>query len=114
MLTIGTEDPDQLVALTDWLRREPELRGVRLERLGAAPAPGEMGGGADAVRLVSDNKELLGAVATTIGIWLTTRTRRTRISVQYGKKKVEIDTGRIKDPDEVARRILRDLQKDDD
>jgi putative ubiquitin-RnfH superfamily antitoxin RatB of RatAB toxin-antitoxin module len=60
--------------------------------------------------LVSENTELLGALATTVGVWLGTGVRRTRIRVKDGDREVEIDSTTLKDPHEVVRRIVGQLR----
>lgn len=109
--TLG--DPDVLLALEDWLHREPRLRGIRIIRIEPVPEAGHMGILADTVELVDAAGPVLSAVAATVGVWLGTQVRRTRIRVKDGVREVEIDTGTLRDPDIIARTILQQLMDED-
>jgi hypothetical protein len=102
-------ESEDLRSLEDWLRRDPDLRGIRITPATPPPPPGQMGVLTDTLQLVSDNGELMTAVATTIGVWLGTRSKRTRIKVTDGDRSVEIDAGKLEDPEQVTRRILDEL-----
>jgi hypothetical protein len=119
MLSVtSTGESEDLRSLEDWLRRDPDLRGTRITPVAPPVVPGQMGVLADTLQLVSDNGELMTAVATTIGVWLGTRSRRTKIKVTDGERSVEIDAANLKDPEQVTRRILDELggprEKDED
>jgi len=67
----GVADTDAEVALWDWLRAEPELRGL-VVRQQAQPQPGTMG--VDQELLVAlTSTGTLAAVARTVGVWLIHR-----------------------------------------
>ena len=105
----STGEAEDLRSLADWLRRDPDLRGTRITPVTPPPRPGHMGGPTDTLQLVADNGELMTAVATTIGVWLGTRSRRTKIKVTDGERSVEIDAAKLSDPEQVTRRILDQL-----
>jgi hypothetical protein len=109
VLELEPTEPEVLPELLDWLHREPELRGVAMVTVAGPASPTELGGSA-AIQFLHDNPELVTAVATTVGVWLGTRARRTRIKVSDGDRQVTIDTGRLKDPEAIAARIARELR----
>ncbi|GAA1876521.1 effector-associated constant component EACC1 [Asanoa iriomotensis] len=111
-MLVTVEDPDAFSPLYDWLLRDEMLRGTVVRPAPVSPADQEMGVVADTVEIVAAHGELLTAVATTVGVWLGTRVRRTRIRIKEGDREVEIDTGTLKDPHEIALRILSHLRDD--
>ncbi|WFE97526.1 hypothetical protein [Micromonospora sp. WMMD987] len=108
-ITIDSTEPE-IFALADWCRRDDTLRTARIAPVSnRAAEPGAMGLLSDSLQVVSDHEALLTAVATTVGVWLGTRHRRTRIRVRHGERSVEIDTGHLKDPEKIASFITRQL-----
>jgi hypothetical protein len=111
-----TVDDDAEVArsLVDWLRREPDLRGIGISQVALAPTTGKMGAGGAVVQIVSDNSEFLTAIATTVGVWLGSRIRRTQVRVRVGEREVEIESNRRDDPTKIAMAILKALDNADE
>lgn len=114
-------DEDANDSLRRWLGDEPLLTGFQVTPVdrgrpaGDGPPAGRqpMSAVADALRLVGD-ADLLTAVATTVGVWLGTRVRRTRITIHRGPNRVEIDTNRFRDASAITEYILRELHHDHD
>ncbi|MFC6021202.1 hypothetical protein ACFP2T_34140 [Plantactinospora solaniradicis] len=96
-------------ALEDWLRREPDLRGVRIRPVVTKAKPGEMGAVTDALEVIANHDAIVTAVAATIGIWLTARTRATRIRIRHGEREIEIESSRMKDAHQIAVQIVEQL-----
>jgi hypothetical protein len=111
-LTVAVpDDSEATLALSQWCRRDPELRGIRIAVLSPPARPGEMGLVGEALAFVSDNDALLTAVATTVGTWLGTRTVRTRIRVKLGDKEIEIESRSPGKAQEIAARIVAELDE---
>ncbi|MFJ5549236.1 hypothetical protein [Streptomyces sp. NPDC093225] len=106
----GDEAGDELRQLQGWLRADEDLAGITVTGRQAPARDGEMGPALEALHLVLEPQGLLTAVAASVGTWASTRRRAVRIRVRSGEKEVEIDAPRLADPDEVARRILRELE----
>lgn len=70
-----------------------------------------MGSLADAVQVISDNGTIIAALAATVGTWLTTRHRVTKIRVRNGDREVEIETGQMKNAQEIAAQIISALEE---
>ncbi|WP_157441166.1 effector-associated constant component EACC1 [Actinoplanes awajinensis] len=109
---LGDDCGDELHDLREWLRDDADLRGSSLLSLPRPPADGEMNGGVPAaLEATIMNKELVVALAGSIGGWLTARaaSRRTRIRVRRGEVEVEIDTTKLRDAEKIARTIQEQL-----
>ncbi|AGZ40359.1 hypothetical protein AFR_10350 [Actinoplanes friuliensis DSM 7358] len=102
MVTLQVEEQSHQ-DLSDWLRKEPLLSSARFGTTGAPPRPGEMGWPADALQIVA-NADLLTAVATTLGVWLGTRVRRTKIKITHKGRTIEVESG--KNAEAITREIL--------
>ncbi|MER7466302.1 hypothetical protein [Streptomyces sp. NPDC097981] len=105
----GDETGEELRRLEEWLRRDQELGGVTITAQRAPDQGGEMGPVTEALHLLLEPRGVLTAVAASLGTWAGIRRRHVRIRVSNGKKTVEIDASRLDDPDEVAVRIVREL-----
>jgi hypothetical protein len=71
-----------------------------------------MGAADYAVDIITGAAPVMAAAATTVGMWLGTRSRRTRIRVRNGDKEIEIDGGHVRDPIAIAEQILRNIGDD--
>ena len=107
LVTVSSDDQfEALGSLSEWLRRDPELRGTPIRVVRRPPQPGELGSVAEAVQIVTQNGAAVTAAAATLGAWLTARARATKIRVRDGDREVEIEAGRMKDARQVAGEIL--------
>jgi hypothetical protein len=106
-----------LVALRRWMTESGDLRGVPVTAHRTAPAPESMPGGGviDALVTVVTDKTTLTAVTTAVAGWLTARRslRRTRLRMRHGAREVEVDTAAIRDLDDLAAWLRRQLDEDD-
>ncbi|MBV1848930.1 effector-associated constant component EACC1 [Catellatospora tritici] len=103
-------DSDQLLTLESALRGDSELRGTRVQRIDVPPAPGELGPVTDALQWVSDNGELLSALAGALTAWLSQR--RTTVTVKIGDREVVVDSTKVRDPEALALQVLLALEGD--
>ncbi|THA39788.1 hypothetical protein [Streptomyces sp. A1547] len=106
---IGDEAGDELRRLEQWLRQDQELRRVAITAQAAPVEDGDMGPVTQALQLLLEPQGVLTAVAASLGTWAGVRRRQVHIRVRSGDKEVEIDASRLEDPDEVAVRIVREL-----
>jgi hypothetical protein len=62
-----------------------------------------------------DDRTTVIAVSTAVAGWLTARasSRRTRVKVRHGDREMEIDSAKVRDPEELARRMREELMSDD-
>jgi hypothetical protein len=72
------------------------------------------GGLADMLVTLFDDRTTVIAVSTAVAGWLTARasSRRTRIKVRHGDREMEIDSAKVRDPEELARRMRDELLAD--
>ena len=96
------------------LRADADLRGARLVRVDAPPEPGEMGSATEALQWITDNSELLAALAGAVAGWLGRQRRMIHIKVKLGDNEVELESDRIDDPETAAVDLIRRLQGRDD
>ncbi|MET8700861.1 hypothetical protein ACFVUH_02650 [Kitasatospora sp. NPDC058032] len=92
----GGETVAEAESLTDWLRGEPELRGVTLT--GRPPGPGEMGSVLDTVSVALGTGGGLSVLASSLRAWFAQPRRsdvRLKIRRQDGTV-VEIDAKRVR------------------
>ena len=123
----GTRVPVQIVILNDesgesiadlhsWLRDDEETRLLQISMERAPAKPGDMTGGglAQALEATVSSKEAIAGLAGVIGGWLSSRaaTRRTKIRVKTVDVEIEIDTAKVKESEEIARRIVNELSRD--
>ncbi|KOU15176.1 hypothetical protein ADK52_36150 [Streptomyces sp. WM6372] len=106
---IGDEAGDEVRRLEQWLRQDQDLGQVTITALAAPAGEGDMGPVTEALQLLLEPRGVLTAVAASLGTWAGVRRRQVHIRVRSGEKEVEIDASRLQDPDEVAVRILREL-----
>ncbi|SDD31521.1 effector-associated constant component EACC1 [Actinokineospora iranica] len=106
LLTVEDETGDAVGSLLAWLKLEDALRGrVRLRQ--AAPAPGQMGAISDTVTVAVGGGGAVTVLISSITTWLRNRRSDVTINLTIGKRKLIIDTKRVKaDPDSV--RLLID------
>jgi len=109
-LTI-TADPEEVRDLLAWIRRDPELRSARAELVRPRQTGGQMGGLADTIVAVVTNEAVLSAATTTIGLWLGSRFRRTRIRLKRGDIEVEIETASAKRGEAYAQELFNELAR---
>ncbi|HEX8345323.1 MAG TPA: hypothetical protein VF657_11420 [Actinoplanes sp.] len=110
-------DGDDLAELRDWLADDAAMRGVPVSMRRTRRQSGEMAGGGLADMLVTmvDDRTAIIAVSTAVAGWLTARasSRRTRIKVRHGDREMEIDSSKVRDPEQLARRMRDELLADD-
>ena len=106
---IGDEAGDELRRLEQWLRKDEDLRHITIVAEQAPVENGDMGPVLDALQLMLEPQGVLAALAASLGTWAGTRRRNVRVRVRSGDKEVEIDASRLHDPDDVAARILREM-----
>jgi hypothetical protein len=110
-------DGDDLAELRDWLADDAAMRGVPVSMRRTRRQSGEMAGGGLADMLVTmvDDRTAIIAVSTAVAGWLTARasSRRTRIKVRHGDREMEIDSSKVRDPEQLARRMCDELLADD-
>ncbi len=104
-------DHESLLGLERRIREDPNLRGSRLRRVEAPPATGEMGFVAEALQWTTDNNELLAGLAGVVAGWLARPQNRSRITVQVGDQKIEVESDKVTDPEAAARELLNRLQE---
>ncbi|MFI5979089.1 hypothetical protein [Streptomyces sp. NPDC051452] len=106
---IGDEAGDELRRLEQWLRGDEDLRKIEIRNQNAPMESGDMGPVLDALQLLLEPQGVLAALAASVGTWAGIRRRSVRIRVRSGEKEVEIDASRLRDPDDIATRILHEL-----
>lgn len=106
---VGDEAGDELRRLQQWLCKDEDLRHVSITAKQAPVQNGDMGPVLEALQLLLEPQGVLAAVAASLGTWASTRRKNVRIRVRSGDKEVEIDVSRLCDPDDVAIRIVREL-----
>lgn len=106
-LRVVAGDAEELRALHDWLRREPELRGkARLSN--AEPAPGEMGGVADVLMVAVGSGGALAVFASSLRVYFA-QPKRSDVTVLIETtdgRKISVDAKRVAHPEELVREIL--------
>jgi hypothetical protein len=106
----GDEAAYELRQLEKWLRDDDELRGATISGRNAPTESGDMGPALEALQVLLEPQGVLTALAASVGTWAGVRRRGVRIRVRSGEKEVEIDASRLRDPDDIASRILRELE----
>ncbi|WP_328665401.1 hypothetical protein OG905_00545 [Streptomyces sp. NBC_00322] len=106
---VGDEDGAQIRSLADWLRDDESVPTVATVE--ATPDPAEMGPVTDAIALVLQPAGLMTAVVGAVAAWLGTRGRETTIRVRTDDREIEIVAFKLADPEQVALRILRELDQ---
>lgn len=95
-ITISSDRPvDDLISLSQWLRRERELAGS-VTQVRHHPAEEELGGAIDAISVALGSGGAISAFVATLRVWLQNRPK-TKIKIARGKYIIEVDTGRVKD-----------------
>ncbi|MEU8649725.1 hypothetical protein [Streptomyces sp. NPDC048737] len=105
----GDEAAYELRQLQKWLRDDDELRRATISGRNAPMESGDMGPVLEALQVLLEPQGVLTALAASVGTWAGVRRRGVRIRVRSGEKEVEIDASRLRDPDDIASRILREL-----
>ncbi|MET7370873.1 hypothetical protein ABZS61_34480 [Streptomyces sp. NPDC005566] len=105
----GDEAGYELRQLEKWLREDDGLARATISGRNAPTESGDMGPVLEALQVLLEPQGVLAAVAASVGTWAGVRRRNVRIRVRSGEKEVEIDATRLRDPDDIARRILREL-----
>ncbi|AUG81298.1 hypothetical protein CFP65_6652 [Kitasatospora sp. MMS16-BH015] len=110
LLSVTGEDAvDELADLADWLRHEPELRGL-VAFVGAEPGPGELGALADALAVAVGSGGALTVLAASLRAYLSQpRKSDVRIEVRGPEHSVTVDATRVKDVEALLRETLRHL-----
>lgn len=111
---LDDESGAEIHELLAWLRADEDVDSRRLVEVADPAAPGDMSGGGilAAVETAVAGQEVLVAVIGAAGGWLSARaaSRRTRIRIRAGENAVEIDTAHLRNADEIASRIHRELR----
>ncbi|WP_376770049.1 effector-associated constant component EACC1 [Actinomadura luteofluorescens] len=102
-------DENDLRSLYQWLRRDDSLRGLEVHLSHAPPRPDDMGPVPALIQAVLEPQGVVTAFISGVVTWAAARRKVVRIRVRDGEKEVEISGTGIKDPEEVAARIVRDL-----
>jgi hypothetical protein len=107
----GDEPVTGLEELSDWLRREPWLRGL-VSVTSADPRPGELGAVAEALVVAVGSGGVISVLASSLKVFLALPRRsdvRIVISSPDGLR-VEIDAKRIADADALIREALGGME----
>jgi hypothetical protein len=111
---LDDESSSEIRDLLVWLRDHEDVDGGWLTEVTVPLEEGDMAGGGvlAAIEAAVANQEVLMAVISAAGGWLSARAanRRTRIKIRSGEQEVEIDTAHLDDPDEIARKIHAELR----
>ncbi|MFI9788920.1 hypothetical protein ACIHEI_36225 [Kitasatospora sp. NPDC051984] len=100
---------DELADLADWLRHEPELRGL-VAFADPEPGPGELGALADALVVAVGSGGALTVLAASLRAYLSQpRKSDVRIVVRAEERSVTVDAKRVKDVEALLRETLRHL-----
>lgn len=95
---------DDLISLANRLRAERRLQGsVRQQR--APIAEGNLGGAFELISVAIGSGRVATALAGTLATWLQNRPRTT-VKITRGDLSVEVDSGKIKDINELIEKIL--------
>ncbi|QRP49037.1 hypothetical protein [Amycolatopsis sp. FDAARGOS 1241] len=107
--------PDALVSLYDWLSHEDDLRG-RVSLARPVPAPGEMGGIADAIVVALGSGGAIATLATALPIWLG-KSRRATVQIEVAAdehgRKVVVRAENVKDVEVLLRQVLDQTTRHD-
>ncbi|WP_046722558.1 effector-associated constant component EACC1 [Streptomyces xiamenensis] len=108
LLVEGEEPVDGLIDLSDWLRAEPELRGM-VALSTAVPSPGELGGLSDALVIAVSSGGALTVLAASLRAFLAQPRRSDIRIVVHGPEghRVEVDAKRVGDVEALLREVLR-------
>jgi hypothetical protein len=109
---VGDEAIDETRRLTQWLHEDEDLRSAKIRAVETPGEPGDMGIEAELIEVAFQQHGVLVALAGVLGTWVGTRRRNVKLRVRVGKREVEIDASKMEDPDEVAVRLLRELDDD--
>lgn len=103
----GEDRAEGLAELADWLRREPDLRGL-VRPLAATPAPGELGAVTDVLVAAVGSGGALSALAASIKVFLTLPRRSdVRIVIRSPDgSSVELDAKRVGDVEGLLRQVV--------
>lgn len=107
LLSVDAGGLNVLESLSDWLRKEPELRG-RMTTHVRSPAAGEMGPVTDVVAIAVGSGGALTILATSLKTWFAQPRRSdVRIKVRSANgRTVEIDAKRVSDVEALVRTAL--------
>jgi hypothetical protein len=103
------EDGAETRSLADWLRDDESVPTVATVKV--APNPSEMGPVTDTIELVLQPEGLVTAVIGAVAAWLGTRGRETTIRVRTDDREIEVVAPKLADPEQIALRILRELDR---
>lgn len=95
----GAAAEQELASLEDWLRNEPGLRGSSLRRESAPPEPGTMGALADTLAVALGSGGAGAVLASSLGIWLSSRVGEVKLVVTGARGTVELSATNVKDPE---------------
>ncbi|GAA2114365.1 hypothetical protein GCM10009759_58610 [Kitasatospora saccharophila] len=76
----GADPIGETAALWEWLRGEPQLRGL-VRAVPAPPAEGELGGAVDLLQVAAGASGVAGVLARSLTVWLRTRRSHLRVTV---------------------------------
>ncbi|MCK7624472.1 hypothetical protein MUU72_15405 [Streptomyces sp. RS10V-4] len=109
-LSVTGGDPvEEAAELADWLRHEPELRGL-VAFAEAAPGPGELGAVADALVVAVGSGGALTVLGAALRAYLSQpRKADIRIEVRAGDRSVTVAAERAADVEALLRETLRHL-----
>ena len=107
-LSVEGDHPfEGLAELSDWLRLEPELRGL-ISPAPTVPGPGELGGPADALVVAVGSGGAISVLAASLRAFLV-QPRRSDVRIVLGTpdgRRVEIDAKRVRDVEALVRETL--------
>ncbi len=112
-ISISATESDTLIALDDWLRREPEFRG-RVTIATANPDHGTMGATREALVVALGSGGALSVLLSSLKTWFEQPKRsdvRIELHTEDGRQ-ILVTAERISDPEEIIRDVLghQDIQ----
>ena len=114
-MAIQTGDVPGAFALKDWLDDLPALRGRGMVAAGR-PLPGRQGGVSDVLVVAVGSGGMASVLVGSLTSWLKTRGRpkTLKLSVERGKKKIELEMDQTADNAAIVAEILRVFDRDGD
>jgi hypothetical protein len=105
-------DRDGVPLLADWLRTDPGLGRPVVRALPPTIEPGEMGGLADTLQVVTEGGLDLGAIAASLAVWLRSRRRTVEVELtEADGRTVRVKVDGTRSDDLVERTIKQALEE---
>ncbi|MBF6332037.1 effector-associated constant component EACC1 [Nocardia transvalensis] len=106
-MRLNQDRTEEVLALYEWLRREPEFRG-RVRLLGGGPEPGEMGAVTDILLVALGGGGALTMLASSLKVFFA-QPRRSDLEITIETpegRRISVTAERVADPEALVRQVL--------